>query len=1226
MNIKLAILLILLFTHNCFSRTTIILDISNSLNDIFASISNSNQIIINVKAGTYKGSKNKGIETSLSFELKSISGKQSTIFDCEGNSFAFSLKNSQKVIIDGFTFKNCSNVNGGAINIYKSNVIIRNSVFLNNSAVYGGSIYAKSSSLSVISSSFSSNIAVKSGGALYVSSTSTKFTSNIFECNNVGKSIEKSKRNEIYCEQSKIIFDNSVHAQNGAGFTCSPSCYIYDEKQKKALCNSPVTNCLSSGNNGSNGTVPPIEATCFYGTVTPTPDKCDNLIENCLTNANDCPSCYFSGMVLESFIGNNISEFNNVNSIGKKRVTFDLRNFIPSDVKNEKLFKGEMMSYFKVDRTGYYSFNVIGNNLGLNLYIDNAPVVSSLYLQQYINSTDLVYLETGIVHKLTGTVFTYNTISTTFKLIMKDTLTQMVIDPFFYSQNICGDSIFDELEGFGKKFECMGDSETTKDISGDSKPTCTSLDPDMDFENCYSKITKVCPTRQVPNNHLAPGYYYSSDTLGSLVSNQFIWRLPGSEHMSFGVDIISAEESAAPLFYFGYCDSIGEHLIEDVFRARVYDIPPELTGKALPSCSYDSISESFESSFEMAKSMSEKSQSAYSASLGGGPPAVQISASVAFAEEKSVEKSEKIIEKKDESLVQTTLVCSTSIVEQSDKTTFHPLFLQSLSKVKNEEDIISIILSYGTHYYKKAILGGQLKQVSTVKHSLSSKYSKTQIEESSSRSFALGVSSQVFSARAEYSDTSDSSLSGQQFHEIDQESKKTTIITYGGPLGAYGPSDNNPSNFNTWSESVDLLPVPIDFDLFPTRDLIKKTWFLKSINASLYDLWIRGEKIYYERYSGNKNQYGNDIGDYSIILPFNTDVLRPAFLPQLKVEWRYYNPISKLTEDIVNIIDIPFVNKPHNQPGSSPKMFDKYVGSYTQEYGNNLVFENQPAFYDSHFRTTYSFRDTNVLKSPYIFHFETLNFFQSLTKPNISIINLPSGFLTGYPKIISWKDKKGVVLNYNGKGVVTDNRYYGHFSYERWNLDKFSTEVYKTDPDLSAVMSGFKHCSFVNGDTDVENNENHLDELFCGLTRWWDYKYPENIRYKLFTFDTLNFKYGNAISSLNYTTRRTQNDLYLWSSFESNEYSEYISYQHVIRVYSKTKINWAFVINPKNDWRGDVQIYDASKDEIHFSNYNGEGSVKLVPWKNTDFKKEAMYFWNYNTQMTNTQVPLPYSY
>ncbi|KYR00009.1 hypothetical protein DLAC_03504 [Tieghemostelium lacteum] len=178
-------------------------------------------------------------------------------------------------------------------------------------------------------------------------------------------------------------------------------------------------------------------------------------------------------------------------------------------------------------------------------------------------------------------------------------------------------------------------------------------------------------------------------------------------------------------------------------------------------------------------------------------------------------------------------------------------------------------------------------------------------------------------------------------------------------------------------------------------------------------------------------------------------------------------------------------------------------------------------------------------------------------------------------------------------------------------------------------MNGYKHCWYVNGKSGDENNQNHLDELFCGLSRWWGEgaeNFSENDRYKLFTNDILNFKYGSAISSLNYTTRRTKNDLYLWSSFESNEYSEYISYQHEIKIYSKTKINWAFVINPKKDWRGDVQIYDASKNEIHFSDYSGGGNVKLVPWKNTDFKKESMYFWNYNLQMTNTQVPLPYSY
>jgi hypothetical protein len=164
------------------------------------------------------------------------------------------------------------------------------------------------------------------------------------------------------------------------------------------------------------------------------------------------------------------------------------------------------------------------------------------------------------------------------------------------------------------------------------------------------------------------------------------------------------------------------------------------------------------------------------------------------------------------------------------KYTFHPVFLTDLSQVASLNDVLRLFNKYGTHYYKKASLGGKLKQITSVDDTFEKSSTEQEMSEQSRLQFSAGVSGlDIFSASFSSSYSLQEESSFEQQREFQTSTSRSRIITYGGAPGSFGPSSNEaPSNFGDWAATVDLLPVPVQYELGRIDEIIPDTWRTKS--------------------------------------------------------------------------------------------------------------------------------------------------------------------------------------------------------------------------------------------------------------------------------------------------------------------------------------------------------------------------------------------------------------
>jgi hypothetical protein len=173
--------------------------------------------------------------------------------------------------------------------------------------------------------------------------------------------------------------------------------------------------------------------------------------------------------------------------------------------------------------------------------------------------------------------------------------------------------------------------------------------------------------------------------------------------------------------------------------------------------------------------------------------------------------------------------CISSNAEMK-KYTFHPVFLTDLSQVASLNDVLRLFNKYGTHYYKKASLGGKLKQITSVDDTFEKSSTEQEMSEQSRLQFSAGVSGlDIFSASFSSSYSLQEESSFEQQREFQTSTSRSRIITYGGAPGSFGPSSNEaPSNFGDWAATVDLLPVPVQYELGRIDEIIPDTWRTKS--------------------------------------------------------------------------------------------------------------------------------------------------------------------------------------------------------------------------------------------------------------------------------------------------------------------------------------------------------------------------------------------------------------
>lgn len=124
----------------------------------------------------------------------------------------------------------------------------------------------------------------------------------------------------------------------------------------------------------------------------------------------------------------------------------------------------------------------------------------------------------------------------------------------------------------------------------------------------------------------------------------------------------------------------------------------------------------------------------------------------------------------------------------------------------------------------------------------------SEVSQHAAWSFSAAVSVPAFSASGNYAGSKDVTVTEDQQQEFEQESIRSSILTYGGAPGSFGPTTaaNVPTDFGSWAETVDLLPIPVKYELEQISQVIPPSW--KSVNdLSLRQLWLEAEDVYYKQ-------------------------------------------------------------------------------------------------------------------------------------------------------------------------------------------------------------------------------------------------------------------------------------------------------------------------------------------------------------------------------------------
>ncbi|KYQ92324.1 hypothetical protein DLAC_06287 [Tieghemostelium lacteum] len=796
-----------------------------------SSFSNDKTYNIIVKPGIYKGKNNKGISVSnLPINIISLEGSSRTIIDCEGVSKFVDVSNSL-FQMNGFTVMNCRGNRGGAISLVQSLSVFNDLVFLNNSASYGGSIYLSYKGLSMTNVQFKSNWAWDKGGSIYFEYASLSLQSTTFSCSSVSPS-----KDSISCISSSASFDNP--SLTGVGVSCDSSCEFGSDDQVN-YC-STVQVC-SGGPDGGNGgdlcLVEPIKPKCNNNSI------CDILEESCLGCESDCPSCNFNGMRLISYQGCNPSKLTdsciyNIQAITTPFVEFFMKNVPICPVA------GNMFGYFTVPESSVYEFQLIGSNIGAFLQINGRTVVNSMFHHTEFYSTFKVQLDHTQIHNLNITFASFSSLdrNMTLNWRSKETNPFELMKNTYFSKNICGDKILDPLEKQGKPYYCPRDTQEFKDAyCGDG--ICQEEFPNLCIIDCYDQITPDCPGQNAPTK--LDKDYPTHELVGTLLNNQYLYRLPGLEHLMHGFDIYTGEGKVSNLFSFSFCENDSISVIQDTYRGLVYTIPKDLFATFHPSCRYEATSNEFKSSSEIASSMSESHSMQASAEIGGGPKFIQVAAKSTFAKEKSVESARSINTISSGSLFKTDAKCLVSKV-QLHKYTFHPNFLKSISQVEDELQMLDIINEYGTHFYKSVSLGGKLTQITVISEETKEEFSSSEMKDSLALSFSASVSAPILKVSGSYYKSQDNEVSTTTQKSFNTKTVKTSVITYGGAPGAYSSDESGSiSSFGAWASSLDQLPVPIDYQLGAIGNIIPKTWTTRN-GTQILNLWLKAEAKYYE--------------------------------------------------------------------------------------------------------------------------------------------------------------------------------------------------------------------------------------------------------------------------------------------------------------------------------------------------------------------------------------------
>ncbi|KAF2077653.1 hypothetical protein CYY_001040 [Polysphondylium violaceum] len=1166
-----------------------------------------------LKDGVYQDEDNTDLDVSKPYvEITSLNGPSKTIIDCQSYSYFLKISEIKQFSLSGITIKNCVGNKGGALYIESSTASISNVYYVDNMATNGAAIYSLSSDIELENTLFDNNRVWHEGAAIYshlskinIKGELTRFKSNT----NLNPTIAEVSEKDILCQNSSIRIEDEVSFVS-AFMQCFDGCD--SSYSRRSLCQD--YNLAPEGHCG---------------------DSICQSTESCLTCPNEC-SCHIGGLIMENFeqnceveiIDEDTSKLIDCVSLKNSTLTTPILQNYMGGIKKVVV---RLFGFIKLENSQNVDFSFVGSHFGFILKVNG---LQHYYFNQNtkFNETKSIYLSDRHAHFVEIILFSNHPDGSQRSFNFLPFKNPNI--KFFYSNLVCGDGISNDLE---KKEDsdhyCVYDnSYPTYNSEIKCGDGICNEDPNECYQDCYKEMTKTCPTRKVPDGHISPGFYFSGDTLGDLISNQFIWRLPGSEHLSFGFDIVKGEESPHPLFQFDYCSDVASNVVEDPYRGNVYQIPPEFHGKAYPQCTYSTSTESFSSTIEMQSEMEKSTSASFSASVGASGKVFSGGVSASYSQEKSIKESRKMSSSQSETIFKTDLVCKSSFVElDQNKISLHPALLDELDNVKDMGEMVKLVKKHGTHFYKKTYLGGKLSQITITKSSEVSTENKDDWTESVSGSFSASVSSPTFSVSGSVSASVDKSQSEEEQQKKQDNSKTSRLLIYGGIAAAFSPAEDGMSSpgFKEWAQSIDVLPVPVDYQLYPIRGLFNTLWVNRH-GHNISQLWEEAEMNYYFM----NNDPGNNRVSYSLIFEFDQssfstpdqDSFKSFDLPILDIT--YYLPSSE-PNGVAKKIQIPLYLQYTNVEGK--RSYNSYMDTTDEKFVTKL---NMGAFYNPNTsqQTIYPIYDVHpnvTLKYPIKFDFSTFDIFSSVQKPIIKILTSP-----GSPKIssiqpskiINWKTYKAILFNPTNGQVVSDtDKYYATSALEHyWSFNGWSQKL-GPNPSTNGfiVSTGNLVCS------PSLNDHQCFDEVEFSYRG--DQPDPSATRPNTPRDPSKVSSFKKQLSANNLEQTRS------WFSFSapiSPEYPKDVFFAETVdRIGMKLRIMWLKIFYPdtQNPWKFDILTYHLLSDPeittvekswsyfldtvtIFPSPIEKQNSLfyKLVPFAQSPVAKQLFYYHNYN--------------
>ncbi|KYQ91472.1 hypothetical protein DLAC_08439 [Tieghemostelium lacteum] len=800
-----------------------------TINDVLSSINykhvdTSKGITILLSPGLYKGLSNKEITIdSFPLEIKSLGSRINTVIDCQKTSNFLIVNNSPLLTMEDITIQNCVSINGGGLYIGNSITSLKNIAIVNNNAYYGGAVYFKGGISTLDNVWIQDNSATLQGSGLYLTTHSMTFSSSFIGCNP-----GSNQNQDFYLVDSAIILENSNVTLVGA--TCSNSDFYPNPPKicdKKTSC--PV------------GSIPAFQ-TIIPTTTTPYTLPCNNnglcqpdLNEDCTTCPNDCPSCKFTGSLLEVYGGctpQNYSTSCLVSVSAISQFSFEALN------SNILPFYGKIVGYFDVSSYNNYKFHVISNNTGIKLSLNGKTLINSYYDVSKVDSFYEIPVASESLNFLSLEFVSYNTnlksVFVEFKSSVDQQSSFLPISTIF-SKYICGDGILDPKEKDNTTiYYCpmdIGSIQRDQVSCGDG--VCNEVASEC-LRDCYRELSSSCPSQVRP---IPLGENFKlNDFTSQLLNNQYMPSLPGLVHMAHGIDFLTGEERPFYLFDFGYCDNSSYSTIQDTYRGRVYNVPNDYYAEIQPQCSFDMSSSTFTSESEYSQEKSTESGLSASASVGGGIGAFSGSISAAYSESKSSREARSLSQSRDGSITSTVVSCFASkVVRKQIK--FHEAFVRDISMVDTLSQMKDFIKSYGSLFFQTATLGGKLEVLSVTSKSAASTMSSSELSQNQAIAFSASVSTPFVSGSASYSQSMDSDVSSTSKSNYDFSTSKSQVLATGGAPGSYSPDGSGPSTYGEWAKTVDLVPMPIKYQVDFIGNIIPTSWKTPSGNFTKL-LWF----------------------------------------------------------------------------------------------------------------------------------------------------------------------------------------------------------------------------------------------------------------------------------------------------------------------------------------------------------------------------------------------------